>query len=326
MDRRQFMVGASAAAAAASIATPARAARGGHGPLFDSHLHFFTNDIAHYPLDTRNAREPAEVMRQRVMRDPGTSQKIFALWQVNGVGGGVGVQYSGAYKTDNRYLLDQADAHPDRIAAEIIVDARNSQSPAEIERLARTRHVASIRLTGYADDAAGHPWLASDAALNVWAAAERLGLPIGITYLPPAPGSGAIGTVERLARKFPGATVVLVHLGWVGAQGDAAGLLPAHHALRDLPNLRFKWTTINIDQLCAAGVATSAFLRSAVDLFGAERLMWGSDFGNTLRPYEGMVADAFGATVRLTARERDAVLHGSGIATFRRNPSGGRRG
>ena len=51
-------------------------------------------------------------------------------------------------------------------------------------------------------------------------------------------------------------------------------------------------------------------------MFGAGRLMWGSDFGNTLRPYAEMVADAVASTARLSDTERRRVLHDNGAAMF----------
>lgn len=319
MDRRQLLKGVTAASMAVPALASAASRPSAGSRMFDAHLHFFSNDVAHYPIDTRNAREPAEVMLARVMRDPGTPEKVFAHWSANNVGGGVGVQYSGAYKTDNRYLLDLADSYADRLVSEIIVDARDPDSVNKIAALRRTHPVAGLRLAGWATDPS---WLDSPGAQPIWALADQARLPVGITYLPPLLSPPMLATVGSLARRYPGALVVLEHLGWADPQGET-GVVADHEALRVYPNLRLKWTTINIDQLCAAGQSPAAFLRRAVDLFGAERLMWGSDFGNTLRPYEGMVADAIAATARLTERERDWVLRRTGMATFRPRQKGG---
>jgi predicted TIM-barrel fold metal-dependent hydrolase len=224
------------------------------------------------------------------------------------------VQYSGAYKTDNSYLLDLTDRFPGRIRSEIIIDGQDPASPDRLTKLAATRRVSALRLTGFVDGAESIAWLNSPAALNVWAVAEKLSLPVGVTFLPPKGAAASLAAAKALAIRFPRCAIVLEHFGRL-VDSD---LSPEHLALKPHANVHFKWTTNVIDELTARGASTSAFLRRAVDIFGAERLMWGSDFGNTLRPYPDMVADAIASTAALTDRERRRVLHDNGVALFSR--------
>jgi len=314
MDRRQFL----AAGAAVGLAGSARGLAAPAGePLFDAHIHFFTNDIAHYPIDPRFAREPEDILRARIMHAPATPETIFPLWRRAGVAGGAGVQYSGAYKADNGYILDLADRHRARLATEIIVDARDPDSPARVEQIVRTRHVDALRLTGAADADGSYPWLDSERALSVWALAERLRLPVGITYLPPKVTAGAFRAIAVLADRFPGCTIIFEHLGWTGGP-NSPGLQPEHATLAAKRNVSFKWTTLDIDPLRAAGIDPAHCLRDAVSLYGASRIMWGSDFGNSTRAYAGLAIDARDSCALLTARDRRAVLHDTGQALYRR--------
>ncbi len=316
LGRRGFLAGG----AALGLAGPLSATTRRHPPaesLFDAHLHFFTSDIAHYPVDLRNAREPEEVMRARVMNAPATPETVFALWDRAGVEAGVGVQYSGAYKSDNSYLLDVADAHPRRVATEIIVNARDPESPALVERLVRSHRIGALRLTGLADAEGHYPWLDGEPALAIWSLAQRLRLPVGITYLPPRPAEAAFAAIAGLADRFPRCTIVFEHLGWTGGP-NSPGLLPMHATLAPRRNVHFKWTTIDIDALGAAGIDQARVLRDAVALYGPRRIMWGSDFGNTTRPYGGMAQDARDSCALLDAAARRAVLHDNGRALFRR--------
>ena len=317
LGRRSFLAGGAALGLAGPLAAAAPR-RTRVEPLFDSHLHFFTSDLARYPIDPRGAREPEEVMRARIMSAPATPETVFPLWDRAGVEGGVGVQYSGAYKTDNRYLLDVADAHPARIATEIIVNARDPASPALVERLVRSRRVDALRLTGLAASDGHYPWLDGEAALAIWSLAQRLRLPVGITYLPPRPTEAAFAAIARLADRFPGCTIIFEHLGWTGGP-NSAGLLPMHATLAARRNVHFKWTTLDIDALGAAGIDRARILRDAVRLYGPRRIMWGSDFGNTTRPYGGMAQDARDSCALLDASARRAILHDNGRALFRRN-------
>ena len=306
--RRTFLVAATtlpAWPALAALETP---------KLYDSHLHFFTNDIAHYPIDPRNSREGEVVMRARIMSDPDTPEKVFAWWAKNGVTGGTGVQYKGAYKTDNSYVLDLADKYPEKIHPEILIDARDPASPDTLRQLAATRRVAALRLTGFIDDSEEIPWLNSKPALEVWKVADELALPVGITFLPPKGAEGPLLATRRLADRFQRCPIVLEHFGRL-VNSD---LSDAHLALRPYSHVHFKWTTNVIVELKGRGRPVPAFLRRAVDSFGADRIMWGSDCGNTLIPYADMVADAIGSTRDLTVKERSGVLHDNGLAMFTR--------
>lgn len=314
LGRRGFLAGAAALGLAGHPVSARRRPRA--EPLFDAHVHFFTSDIARYPIDPRGAREPEEVLRARIMNAPATPEAVFALWDRAGVQGGVGVQYSGAYKGDNSYVLDLADRHRARIATEIIVDARSPASITRMEQLVRSRRVDALRLTGVADAQGRYPWLEGATALGVWALAQRLGLPVGITYLPPRSTEAAFAAIAGLADRFPGATILLEHMGWLGGP-NSAGLLPVHRSLAARRNVHFKWTTLDIDAAGAAGLDPARCLRDAVALYGPRRIMWGSDFGNTTRPYGGMAQDARDSCALLDAPARRALLHDNGTRLFR---------
>ena len=92
-----------------------------------------------------------------------------------------------------------------------------------------------------------------------------------------------------------------------------------HATLAPRRNVHFKWTTLDIDALGAAGIDQARVLRDAVALYGPRRIMWGSDFGNTTRPYGGMAQDARDSCALLDASARRAILHDNGRALFRRN-------
>jgi predicted TIM-barrel fold metal-dependent hydrolase len=314
MDRRAFLAGGAALTLAGPLA--AQRPRPAAEPLFDAHIHFFTSDIAHYPIDPRGAREPEEVLRARILHAPATPGTVFALWDQAGVEGGTGVQYSGAYKADNSYVLDIADRHRARIATEIIVNARDPASVAQVERTVRTRRVNALRLTGLADADGHYPWLDGEGALRVWALAERLRLPVGVTYLPPRVTGEAFAAIARLATRFPGCTILFEHMGWTGGP-NSPGLLAEHRTLVAHRNVHFKWTTLDIDALRAAGIDEARVLRDAVALYGPRRIMWGSDFGNTTRPYGGMARDARDSCALLNSTARRAVLHDNAVAIFR---------
>lgn len=286
-------------------------------PLFDTHAHFFSNDTQRYPLNTSNAREGEEDLRRRISSDPATPERNFERWDASGVTGGCGVQYNTVYKSDNSYLLDVAERHPDRIAPVVMLDATAPDTPTTLDRFVRERGVVGLRLYGRVEADGSLPWLDSPAALRTWDVADRHGLAMVLMFVPAQAHAVALPAIAALARRFPVTTLSLDHFGWAGS--DPAQLLPPSLLqLREQRNIFYKLTTINFHRLERAGVDSAQFVRRLVDVFGADRMMWGSDVGNTLDDYASMTRRARASTSLLTAAERQLFLHDTGARLFSR--------
>lgn len=289
--------------------------------LFDAHAHFFTNDVARYPIDVTGARETPEALMARLNSDPATASRLLALWDENGVSGGAAVQYNTVYKTDNSYAVDVADAHSDRVCAVLILRADAPGTPAKLQDLVR-RNVSGLRLFGYPDAQGEYPWLDSPAALETWDVAARSGLSMVVMYAPGQPSFAALRRIAALASRYPDTPITLDHCGWPGLEGGVDGTIGAEHReLVDVPNIHFKVTQINFNRFAEHGIDPAAFVRLLVDTFGADRVMWGSDYGNTRNTYPEMVEQALAATSRLSDAERNSVLHGTGYRLFGRRPA-----
>ena len=289
-------------------------------PLYDTHVHLFTPDMRRYPIDlSGGVPEVARVLKGEIIAAPHTPDVVLKAWADNGVAGGVAVQFYSAYKNDNGYLLDSADAHPGKIAACVIFDATDPTAPDKLKAAARTHGVTGLRLTGYPDEKGNYPWLDSDTAQATWAEANRLGLAVVVMYPPGKPTAAAFAHLNTLARRYPHARLILDHFGWpVFTGAPAYGLTDAFEPLRGLPNVYYKFTTTNIDALAKAQVPSDDFLRHAVDTVGADRIMWGSSFGAAAPPYADLVKRIRLAAVKLTPAERRSVLHDTGQAMFGR--------
>ncbi|MEH3105788.1 MAG: amidohydrolase family protein [Sphingomonas fennica] len=289
-------------------------------PLYDTHAHFYTADAAAYPIDPTGAREGEAALVHRIMTDPGTPERVFALWDAAGVAAGAAVQYNTAYKTDNRYAIRIAQEHPGRLGTVVILKAGDPATPAALAGMAAAGGVTGLRLVGFSDEAGRFEFLEGAAALATWAAAERLGLVIVlmIRLKPDESPEPALRRVADLAAAFPAARIVIDHAGWPGAmpESDAAGLTPAHRALAEARTVSLKITSLNFARFEREGIAADRFVRAAADLYGAGRLMWGSDFGNTLTDYALLADKARRSAALLGEAERRAYLHYSGAALF----------
>ena len=77
-----------------------------------------------------------------------------------------------------------------------------------------------------------------------------------------------------------------------------------------MPNVHFKITEINFERLVKASVEAAHLLRRMVDSFGPDRLVWGSDIGQSmLWDYPQKVTMAREAAAWLTAEETGKFLH-----------------
>ncbi len=100
--------------------------------------------------------------------------------------------------------------------------------------------------------------------------------------------------------------------------GEAVVMPPApdfgiDHTIRifeDTPNVYFKITEINFERCVAAKVRAARIVRRLADSFGPDRLIWGSDMGQSmLWTYPEKTQMAREAADSLDDDERRAFLH-----------------
>lgn len=307
-DRRKFI--GTGLAAAGALALPRSASA--HVirlpfPIYDTHAHFYTNDVDTYPFTARTARYGPEIMVAKAMRYPQRPQEVFAFWDEVGVGKGAGVQYSSTYRFDNRYLLDIAREHPDRITPVVILDPVDAATPATLETMAHDNRIAGVRFTGSPTN--GEFVFLSDAAAPAWQAANRLGLTI---VLMPIGGdtAAAMARVAEHAARYPNVNILLDHIGFPRPEAlpETHGLTPQHLALRAHHNVYYKFTTLLIEQLHANHTPEKPFLEHMVETFGANKMTWGSDVGNTPGSMFGWVQYALEAASGLSEADQRALF------------------
>jgi L-fuconolactonase len=233
-----------------------------------------------------------------------------------GVVAAAAVQKRGAYGVDNRYILDSAARFPNSFFPVVVLEAQDAATPALVADLAR-KGLAGVRLTGVMGLDGGFPWLASDEAYRLWTVAAKAGLVLDLMPMPFGHPPEALPIYADLARRFPGVRIVIDHLNWPSARGEPDfGLDTATRALAAYPNIFFKFTTLNIDKLQDAGLSSAAFLAHAVETLGADRVLWGSDMGNSPGTYAELVGRGRAAAAYLQPATRRAVLHDTGRTLF----------
>jgi predicted TIM-barrel fold metal-dependent hydrolase len=280
LDRRTFLASSVAFTAAASLSGVARAA-----PLpfklYDTHTHLYSPDPVKYPFRP----DIAPVRKAKAIARPVTPEVLFKVWDDHGVEMGCGVQYNTTYYTDNRYLLDCAAKNTKRISPVVILEPADPATPAALKSMAKAYGISGVRFSGM-PDAEGNFAFLKDNALQTWAMANELGLVIVLMPLrsvQPQALPAAMKRIGELAEKFPNVNVVIDHFGFPGAVKNATfGFSPDHLVLAKRKNVHYKYIIFLFEILKEGGGATlQDFLKYAISVYGADHIVWGSDFGNT---------------------------------------------
>lgn len=274
--------------------------------LIDIHPHVISDDAARYPLAPLTGEQSAW-SRDR----PVTFERMLTCMDEAGVTKSALVQASTCYGHDNSYVAAAVAAHPDRFAGVFSIDLMAADGVAAI------KHWREQGLSGMRVFIAGHTTAASvrlddPRGFDAWAYAEAHDIPVAVQLR--APG---LPQLEALLTRFPKVRIVLDHFARPtlndGAPYAAAESL---FALARFPNLYVKYTTHNVRESAEGASTPQAFLRKAVDTFGAARIAWGSNFPASAGSLADLVAEAKAAASELTAAEQAAIFSGTAIGLY----------
>lgn len=297
--------------------------------LFDSHAHLVADDQTRYPRNPMQRAADAPYRPPGVIGKPGghhgpdpinevpDALRMLRWMEEENVDGIVAVQKRMIYRYDNSYILDSSDRYADLFSAVVILDAEDTGTPDLVRQYIRAHGLAGVRLFGGRKPDGSMPWLNSPQALKTWDVAQEAGLVMDLEVLSQGGGGPSIPTIIELARRYPDIRIVLDHLLEPEMEeGEHFGLDERYQALAGIPNIFFKFTSINLDICREAGIPADRVLRRAVDMFGADHIMWGSDIGTSSGTYKDMVQRFLDSAVLLTPQEQRAVFHDTGKRVF----------
>jgi predicted TIM-barrel fold metal-dependent hydrolase len=231
----------------------------------DAHSHIWTPDIAHYPL--------ARGYTVADMRPPSfTAEELLATCRPSGVGRVNLIQMS-FYQFDNRYMLDMIKLYPDRFVGTAIVDPLGSE-PDRLMADLRPKGVRAFRIAPNFSKEPPARWLEPAGYAAMFAAAPKNGQSLSCLINP-----DAFAEVDRMCARFPETSVIIDHLGRIGASGTIdPEEVEAFCRLAKHPKVLVK-----LGAFYALGKKAPPYLdlgpliRRVVQAFGAERCMWESD-------------------------------------------------
>lgn len=283
--------------------------------LFDTHPHLHGLDLVNYPFRP----DVLPDRKARALKYPVTPEYLLSEWDRVGVEMGCAVQYNTTYSTDNRYTLDMSEQHPQRISPVVILDPWDLATPATLKSMSRAYGIGGVRFSGLPEGDGSYAFF-SDASLDSFAAAEELGIVVVLMPLGPDLPDHLPSGMKRLgeiAARFPKLQIVLDHFGFPAPRRDTTlGFSPHHLALARYPNISHKYTTFLLEKIEKGGASDREFLNYAVKVFGANRIVWGSDFGNTVGTFESHVRRAIDSAVDLPLEQRKAIFYSNAKRLF----------
>jgi len=236
--------------------------------IIDTHTHVVADDQERYPL---GPGYPAAWYRET----PVPAELLLTLMKENGVARAILVQGFGPYKFDNRYAADAARLYPDHFASVCVVDPEDGPA-SRLTYWVRERGVRGVRLL----PPRGReliPGEVDPSILSIWAQALELGIPICVQIQ-----QANIPWLRAALQRLPPAPVLLDHCGFPDISGGPPyEKAQAFWALADLPAVHLKVTSIILHQARQDGGDPRRLVDQMVRMFGADRLMWGSDYSQT---------------------------------------------
>jgi L-fuconolactonase len=242
-------------------------------------------------------------------------ETLLSVMDRNNVGQAVLTQLIGQY--DNTYQQDCIARYPDRFASVVMIDPARHESATVLERLAG-EGASGVRLRPDARSPGGDP-------LAIWKTAERLGMVVS-----------CFGILEVLAddnftslvEALPNLTIVIEHLAGLTKPENIRTSGERILALSRYANLYLK--VPGLGELLPRpsplpsngfpfGNTIPAILNDVLDRFGAQRLMWGSDFPPVAfrEGYAHALAGVKGAFEALPSTDRAAILGGNAQHIFK---------
>lgn len=270
--------------------------------IIDAHVHVASVDVGRFPMIASTLTAPW-------WSDGGVAvPDLLTQLGSAGVDGAVVVQASGAYGTDNSYALTAVER--DGLVVVAIIDMASRTRLGDLNVLA-AEGVHGLRLMHIPvpDD----PWLDDPATREIWDECARLGLVVSVCLL-----RRDHERLRSLLRWAPDVPVVLDHAGLLELPqiSPSPADLDSVLGFADDPRIRLKVSTHVLDHALVVEADPAQWVRTLADAFGADRLMWASDWPNAGRDYAALAARGKEASALLNEAEREAFLGGTALALW----------
>lgn len=218
---------------------------------------------------------------------------------------------------DNTYQVECVQRFPDRFTSVVMVDVESPEAVDQLER-AVAEGAKGVRLRPLTRSAGADP-------LALWRTAERLGINVSCVG---APEAFASEEFEAVIRELPGVPIIIEHIGELQPAADSYDPAVAERifALSRYDNVYMKIHGLGEFAVRKKGTADGfPFVMPIPDLlprslksFGANRLMWGSDYPPVSRRegYANSLKFVMQELDHISAKEKALIFGGTAAALY----------
>ena len=267
--------------------------------LIDTHTHIIATDTTKYPLAPLFGRQSTWSAEHPLDYPELVKANIEA-----GVDKAILVQASSAYAFDNTYVSEAVAAHPERFTGVFSVDV---VAPDAIDKM---KHWMAKGLTGMRIFTAGstqpeqQTFFAEPASFLAWQYAADNGLSVCMQMQ--LRGAPLLATVMD---RFPKVRIILDHFARAeAADGPPYAAATPLFALAKYPNLYLKLTHRPLEQAVKGKATPEGFIGKVVQEFGANRIVWGSNFPAAPQPLPELIKMARDALSFLPQPDQDWIF------------------
>jgi predicted TIM-barrel fold metal-dependent hydrolase len=269
--------------------------------IVDIHPHIVSRDTVRYPV-TPIGGTRSEWSKER----SATLEELVAAMDEAGVDKAAIVHSSTTYGFNNDYVVDAVAAHPKRFTGVFSVNVTEPDAPE------RMRYWYGKGMTGMRIFARGstikEAWLAIDDPVTfpAWECASELGISVATNVH----GTGAgLAQIKNILKRFPRVRLIIDHLGRPPVEGgppyDAA---KDYFTLADFPNCYLKLTPSGLNSVLKGKATADTLILKLVNVFGANRIAWGSNYPASAGTMSELVAASKSALRSLSDADRSFIF------------------
>lgn len=278
--------------------------------IIDIHPHIISDDIEKYPIT------PLGNKRSKWSEERGslTAEKLIDAMKIAGVDMAVSVHSTTTYGYNCDYLADSVAKYPELLQGVGCVDFMADDAVEKLNYWIKERNLIGIRLfTGGGTNSEQADWMIDPQTFPAWQWAQDTKTPIVMQARGPS-----LGILRELMNKFPNLSLLLDHASSPNLEDGAPYADLAHVlALADYPGLVLKVTTVNLRKAARGKSTPQDFLRVLRDGFGADRILWGSNFPSSEGHLSEHVQMALDACSEFSDEDRDAFMGGNAKRVYK---------
>jgi predicted TIM-barrel fold metal-dependent hydrolase len=267
--------------------------------IIDIHPHIVSPDTKKYPLDPLGGTQSTWSTER-----PTTYRQLLDAMDEAGVAKAAIVHSSTAYGYDNSYVADAVEAVPERFTGVYSIDVLAPDAVKTFDywlgrgctgmRLFTTGSTLPNQATFFVDPKADAFWEHAQAKnIPVCMQMKQEGIPL----------------LRQVMDRFPKITMILDHFSRAPFEdGPPYAKAQALFDLAKYKQVYLKVTPINVTPKSWGNGAPDTFFGKVVDVFGADRIAWGSNFPNSVGTMKEILTAAQKAFSFAKASDQDWIF------------------